>query len=142
MPYSDDMSQEKKPSSILPEGQRVVRITEMIETTSKAGNRMFQTVLEDVKTLSSMTVFLVAEPKKRWMLKSLLTACNVPAGADGVYSWDVEDVIGKSVIANVEHYTEPWINREGKEVMLNKAKVTEFIGGEISPAGEVVAWKE
>lgn len=140
MPYSDDMSQEHKPSSIFPAGNRSIRVLEMMETTSKAGNRMFQTVIEDIKTKSTMTIFLVAEPKKRWMLKSLLTACQLPAGEDGVYNWDVTDVIGKSMLANVEHYQEDWINREGVTVKSNKAKVTEFIAGEVSPAGEAIAW--
>lgn len=142
MVYSDDMSQERKPSSLFPEGKRAIRILEMMETKSKAGNRMFQTVIEDIKTKATMTCFLVAEPKKRWMLKSLLTACQLPAGADGVYKWDVTDVIGKSVIADIQHKNEDWINREGQTVTSPKANVTEFIAGELSANGEAIAWEE
>ena len=82
--YKDDMSQEKKPAGLLPEGERLVRVTEMIASVSKGGNKMFTTTIEDIKTKKTMTVWLVNEPKKRWMLKSLLNACNVAGGQDGV----------------------------------------------------------
>lgn len=140
--YRDNMADEKKPSSLLPEGARLVRVTEMIETVSKNGNKMFTTTLEDVKTRTSMQVWLIAEPKKRWMLKSLLSACEVGASADGVYEWSTEDVIGKTVIAMIQHFQEPWINREGTEVMTNKAKVSEFLTPDKNAAGENVSWEE
>lgn len=140
MPYSDNMKDERKPSSLFPAGERIIRVLEMIETKSKAGNRMFQTVIEDVKTHATMTIFLVAEPKKRWMLKSLLTACQLPAGEDGVYNWDTTDVIGKTVVAMVEHYPEDWINREGNKVTSDKAKVTDFLSAPLSE--EEVIWNE
>lgn len=145
--YKDDMSEEKKPAGVLPEGIRLIRITEMIKGVSKAGNNQFVTTIEDIKTRKSMNVWLVAEPKKRWMLKSLLTAVGVPAGQDGVYDWSTTDVIGKSVLANIEHYKEPWVNREGNEVLLDKCKVTEFLlpeeqsnDGTINP--DDIAWEE
>lgn len=138
--YKDDMSGEKKPSGLFPEGQRVVRVLEMMESKSKAGNRMFQTVIEDIKTKTNMTIFLVAEPKKRWMLKSLLSAVSAPAATDGVYDWSTADVIGHTVTAIVEHYTEPWINREGNEVTSTKSKVTEFLPA--TQTEEEVVWSE
>jgi len=140
--YNHDMKEEKRPAMLLPEGARLVRITEMIFGKSKKDLDMFTTTIEDVKTHKSMQVWLVAEPKKRWMLKSLLTACELPAGEDGVYSWDVKDVIGKSVIAMIEHVEEPWINREGEEVKTMKAKVTEFILPQKDAGGEALAWEE
>ena len=137
-----DMSQEKRPPSILQEGARLVRITEMIFGTSKGGNEMYTTTIEDTKTHKSMQVWLVATPKKRWMLKSLLAACEVPASQDGVYSFETKDIIGKSVIAMIEHVTEPWTNREGVEVMQTKAKVTEFIQPEHDAGGAPIAWED
>lgn len=125
--YQDDMSEEKKPQTILPEGLRLVRVTEMIKGVSKAGNKQFVTTIEDIKTRESMQVWLVAEPKKRWLLKSLLAAVNLPASADGVYDWSTTDVIGKVVVAQVKHFKEPWVNREGNEVLLDKCKVSEFL---------------
>lgn len=138
--YKDDFSQEKKPFSLFPEGEREVRVTEMIASTSKAGNRMFTVSLEDIKTRATMQVWLIAEPKKRWMLKSLLTAVGVKGGEDGTYEYDTTDVIGKKVIAIISHVKEPWINREGVEVMTTKAKVSEFLQ---APKDEAeVIWNE
>ena len=137
-----NMSEERRPPSILQEGARLVRITEMIFGTSKGGNEMYTTTIEDTKTHKSMQVWLVATPKKRWMLKSLLSACEVPASQDGVYSFETKDIIGKSVIAMIEHVTEPWTNREGVEVMQTKAKVTEFIQPEKDAEGAPCAWKD
>jgi hypothetical protein len=140
--YQDDMKDEKKPSGIIPEGHRLVRVLEMMPDVSKSGNNMFVTVIEDVKTKTNMTVWLVSEPKKRWLLKSLLNAAEVPAGQDGVYDWSITDVLGKAVIAVIEHYQEPWVNREGVEVSLNKAKVTEFLKPVKDSTGESIAWEE
>ena len=84
-----NMSEERRPPSILQEGARLVRITEMIFGTSKNGNEMYTVTIEDTKTHKSMQVWLVATPKKRWMLKSLLAACEVPASEDGVYSFEI-----------------------------------------------------
>lgn len=142
--YQDDMSEEKKPASILPEGLRTVRVTEMIKGVSKAGNSQFVTTIEDVKTRESMQVWLVAEPKKRWMLKALLGAVNAPASQNGVYDWSTTDVIGKTVIANIKYYKEPWINRYGNEVMLDKCKVADFLqADEVEEHnGKEVQWKD
>ena len=140
--HTHDMSNEKRPPVLLPEGARLVRITEMIFGKSKAGNDMFTGTIEDTKTHKSMQVWMIAEPKKRWLLKSLLTACEVPAGSDGVYGWDTKDVIGKSVIAMIEHEEVPWINKEGIEVKQTKAKVTEFIQPEHDTTGAPIAWED
>lgn len=144
--YKDDMSGEKKPVVLLPEGLRAVRITEMIKGLSKAGNNQFVTTIEDTKTRESMQVWLVAEPKKRWLLKSLLVAVKASAGEDGVYDWSTTDVIGKTVIANVKHYKEDWINKEGNTVKLDKCKVSEFLVKEESNSSNIkpedIAWEE
>ena len=137
-----NMSEERRPPSILQEGARLVRITEMIFGTSKGGNEMYTTTIEDTKTHKSMQVWLVATPKKRWMLKSLLAACEIPASQDGVYSFETKDIIGKSVIAMIEHVEEEWVNREGETVKTPKAKVTEFIQPEKDATGSPCAWED
>ena len=137
-----NMSEERRPPSILQEGARLVRITEMIFGTSKGGNEMYTTTIEDTKTHKSMQVWLVATPKKRWMLKSLLAACEIPASQDGVYSFETKDIIGKSVIAMIEHVEEEWVNREGETVKTPKAKVTEFIQPEHDAGGAPIAWED
>jgi hypothetical protein len=144
--YSDDMKDEKKPSKLLPAGDRVVRIAAMVEKISKAGNKMFVATLFDEQTKNEMDVFLVAEKGKRWFLKMLLSAVGIEPNDDGVFEWDTDDVVGKSVVARVEHFTEPWVNREGNEVQINKAKVTEFIEHTGNPDNAKtpsdVAWEE
>lgn len=137
-----DMSGEKRPPQLLPEGARLVRVTEMMLGKSKADNEQYITTIEDVKTHKSMVIYLVAVPKKRWMLKSLLDACECPASQDGVYNFEVPSIIGKSVIAMVEHFQEPWINTKGENVTNTKAKVTEFIRPEHDATGEAIAWDE
>lgn len=137
-----DMSQEKRPASMLPEGVRLVRVTEMILGKSKNGNEMYTTTIEDVKTHKSMQVWLVATPKKRWLLKSLLESCSIFSVSDGIYKFETSDIIGKSVIALIEHFVEPWINKSGEEVMQNKAKVTEFIKPESDTNGAPIAWED
>lgn len=144
--YKHDMKEEKRPPSNLPEGKRLVRINELLPDVSKQGNSMYVASIEDVKLGKSMQVWLVAEPKKRWLLKSLLTAVDLKAGEDGVYDWSVTDVIGKLVFAVIEHETQPWVNREGKEIMQTKAKVTEFLAAEKGADGKItpedIAWEE
>lgn len=124
--YKDDMSNESKPSGILPEGERAVRIIDLEETVSKSGNNMFIATVEDIETKDTQKVYLVNEPKKRWMLKSVLEACNAPKNEEGAFDWSPEDILGKKISCMVVHYQEPWINREGKEIMLNKANVKDF----------------
>lgn len=141
MAYKDDMSQERKPAGLIPKGHRVVRVTEMIESKSKSGNMMFITQIEDVETRIGMAVYLVSEPKKRWMLKSLLTAVKAKAGEDGVYEWDVTDVIGKTVTAVVDHVEEEYINRDGNTVKALKAKISEFYEY-VAPVAPSTAWEE
>lgn len=125
--FQHNMNEEKRPPTLLPEGARLVRITELIKGTSKNGNEMFTATIEDIKTRKSMAVYLVAVPKKRWLLKTLLTAVGSPASEDGIYSWSKTDVLGKTVIAIVDHFQEPWIDTDGKETMQTKCQVSEFL---------------
>ena len=74
--------------------------------------------------------------------KEYTPSCEIPASQDGVYSFETKDIIGKSVIAMIEHVTEPWTNREGVEVMQTKAKVTEFIQPEKDAGGAPCAWED
>lgn len=137
--YQDNMNEERRPPVLLPEGHRQVRVTEMIFGFSKKGNKQFITTIEDIKTRKSMQIWLVAEPKKRWMLKSLLNAIGIAGGQDGVYDWSANDVIGHTVTAAIEHVQEPWINTQGETVNQTKAKVTEFLEKEVEPT---TAWEQ
>jgi len=137
--YRDDMKGEKKPSGIIPEGLRTVRVTEMKEEHSKKGNLMFVTDFEDKETQSTMRAYLIAEKGKRWLLKSLLSACGIAEDVEGVMDWDIPDVINKVVVGQVVHFEEPWINREGNEVMVKKGQFKEFFPSDKSPE---IPWED
>lgn len=147
MKYRDDMKDERKGKALLPAGDRNCLIVSMEDKVSKAMNRMFVVTLRDIETNIEMDIFLVAEKGKRWMLKAFLSALGITPDAEGIFEYDPDLLVGKAIIAKVDHYTEPWINREGVEVQLNKAKVTEFMpstttnpGGVTSP--NQVQWEE
>lgn len=128
MGYEMDMSNEKKPSRkvLLPEGWREFKIKDMEETMSKSGNNMFIITVTDTKTGNDDTWYSVAEPKKRWFLKSILSACDCAGGEDGVYKWDKSDVIGKKVAGLVEHEDNKWINRDGEEITTKQHRVVDI----------------
>jgi hypothetical protein len=112
--YQMDMRGEKNTAKQMKAGWNKCTVTDCKEAISKAGNQMFVidlTLNDDPSVVS--TVYAVATPKKRWFLKNLLSACHVPAAADGMYDWSESDVIGKHVEAFVEIQDE-------------KAKVTGF----------------
>ena len=131
--YSMDMSRESN-KVLLPEGWRKFKILKCEESVSKKGNEMFIFDLQDALTKKVEQVYAIATQGKRWFLKSLLAACDVPASQDGVYDWDIEDVLNEDIMGKVEHIEEDWINREGKTVTSTKGKITE-----IGKVGEVSA---
>lgn len=123
-----NMSEEKEPSSrkLLPEGKREFQIIAVQERKSKQGNMMFVVTLSDKETKYATDVFLVAEPKKRWALKQMLTACGCEAGQDGVYNWDIKDILNKHISAEVVHEPNDYINRNGDEVKGFQHKIINF----------------
>ena len=132
---TDDMSQEKKPNirKLLPEGLLSMIIESCEPSVSKAGNQMMIVELKEKETGYVETIYLVAEQGKRWMLKKLLTACGIEAGKDGIYDWNTEDIIGKTIGALNEPEDNTYINREGVEVKTKRNRFTDF---------EAVAWDE
>jgi hypothetical protein len=142
--YQDDMSNEKRPPVLLPEGDRRMVVTEMIKGTSKKGFEKYITVVEDVKTKKSLELHLSNKEGVRWVLKSLLSACGVEKNAEGKYDWSETDVIGKTVIGMVETIQEEWINREGETVKTPKSKITEFLEDSVPEPEKPqdVAWEE
>ena len=124
--YKDDMSEEKAPSKLLPEGWRALKVVSMEETESKAGNLMFVTQVQDMETKDEQTIYLVAVKGKRWMLKSLLESIGVDKDNDGNFVWDVEDVIGRLASGKVVHEEESWIDRQGNDRTSLKSRIVEF----------------
>jgi len=120
-----DMSKESEKKKLLPEGWREFEILDCKEQVSKQGNDMFKFTFIDVETEQEEEVYAVATQGKRWFLKQVLIACGVAAGQDGIYEWDISNVLGKVVLGYVSHQEEEWINRENKTVKSMKSKITE-----------------
>lgn len=127
--YQHDMTGEDKVAFEMEDGWHNFEIVSLEEKQSKAGNQMFVAKVvsqEDVGI--GCDVYLVAEKGKRWFLKQLLKACDCPAGEDGVYDWDIEEIENKIVQGRVEHQQEDdWINRKGEtQKGALRARIVEF----------------
>ena len=125
MSYRDDMSGEKEKKQPLPAGWRRFEIAKCMEKISKSGNEMFLITMIDEETRQEEEVYAIRTPGKRWFLKQLLTACGVEAGKDGIYEWDIADILDKKVEGLVEHIEEEWINRDGNKIKTPKGKITQ-----------------
>lgn len=125
MSYKMDMSKEQDKKILLPAGWRRFKITSCEEKVSKSGNDMFVFNFKDCETQQSEEVYAIATQGKRWFLKSILGACGVEAAQDGIYEWDIPDVLDQYVMGRVEHFDEEWIDREGKTRQTKKGKIVE-----------------
>lgn len=101
------------------EGQHVVKLTELEETESQAGNDMLSATFQVVKGASTGAKlydnFVLIE-KALWKLQSFLIAIGMKA--DGRITLDLDKLIGKQCIVEVEHE-----EYEGK----TRARIQEFI---------------
>ena len=104
MPYEHDMSNEVRPGTLIPEGWREFEIVKCIEQVSKQGNDMFVFTIADCKTYQEELIYAISQKGKRWFLKEILGACGVAAAQDGIYKWDIPEVISKIVEGRVEPY--------------------------------------
>jgi len=125
MSYRHDMSKESKKKALLPEGWRPFKITACEEKVSKKGNDMFVFTFTDIETGQDEEVYAIAAQGKRWFLKGILSACGVAAAEDGVYDWDMVDVMNKAIRGYVVHEEEEWINRQGETIVTKKSKIND-----------------
>ena len=125
MGYSMDMSGETERKGLLPEGWRRFKITSCKEQVSKSGNDMFVFSFLDCERQQEEEIYAIAVPKKRWFLKSILSACGVEAAEDGVYNWEIQDVLDQYVMGRVEHSQEDWIDRDNKPRTTTKGRIVE-----------------
>ena len=120
------MSKEREFGIMLPEGWREFEIIDCQEETSKAGNEMFLFTVQDVETQKIPDdIYAIATQGKRWFLKQVLSACGIGAAKDGVYKWDTTDVIGSSIMGEVKHFDNEFINREGETIKNKKMKIVQ-----------------
>lgn len=125
--YQHNMNGEKEPNKVLDPGWYDWEIVKVDPQRSKQGNNMFVisiALAQDPGT--GQDVYCVAEEGKRWFLKQLLKACEVPTLEDGSFNWSEEDLIGKNIQGRVENNQETWTDRENKERITTKSKVVEF----------------
>lgn len=100
------------------EGQHIVKLVEMEETESQAGNDMLAATFQVVKGQSTGAKLydnFVLTEKALWKLQSFLMAVGMKA--DGKIVLDIDKLIGKTCIVEVEHE-----EYEGK----TRARIQEF----------------
>jgi hypothetical protein len=101
------------------EGQHVVKLVEIEETESQAGNDMLNATFQVVKGQSTGAKIydnFVLTEKALWKLQSFLTAIGMKA--DGKIVLDLDKLIGKTCIVEVAHE-----EYDGK----TRARIQEFI---------------
>ncbi|MEK6878599.1 MAG: hypothetical protein AABY22_03275, partial [Nanoarchaeota archaeon] len=113
MSYEMNMDDEVRPKRLLPEGWKIFTIQRGFEQTSKSGNNMIVFVVAEESTGFDDKIYLVSEPKKRWLLKNLLDACGIKPNKDkeNKYVWDILEIEGKWVQGLVVHEPNEYINR-------------------------------
>jgi len=111
---------------LLPEGWHLFQVIEMELTTSKQGNEMFKVTLEEPISGAVEEVYCVTTRKKRFMLKQLLAAVGIEGDKDGIYHFDIPDVVGKSVEARNIPEDNVYINRQGDEISEKRNKIQGF----------------
>ena len=122
-----DMKDEKPPKirKLLPEGWRRFLIVSGKEEVSKGGNEMIVFTIRDQETGYEEPIYAVSKPGKRWFLKQILTSVGCQAGQDGVYNWEMEDVVNNEFLGLVEHEPNEYINREGDKVTTTQHRITD-----------------
>jgi hypothetical protein len=144
MGYSMDMNGEKAPKRkrLLPEGWRDFTIVGCHPEKSKAGNDMFVFSVTDELTGYTEDIYAIATPGKRWYLKMILAACDCSASSDGVYNWDIPDVINKRISGLVEHEPNNYIDRDGVTQNGIQHRIVEIKKRELNEAEEEWAKQE
>ena len=125
--FKMDMSNERRPKELFKPGDSVVKILSMEFQTSKSGNKMFKCEIQQAVTGATDTFFLVAEEKKRWLLKSLLDATGqYKKDENNMYVFDPDKIIGMDVVAEIYHEEQPWTDTNGNETTVKNNKIKKF----------------
>lgn len=127
-----DYSEEKKPNvkRLLPEGWRNFIVTSCSnEQPSKKGNPQYIIKLEDMLTSYEDTLYAINVKGKRWVLKALCDACEVPKNEEGHFLFEPPEplpIIGKKIMCLIVHEPNEWINREGETIKGVQHKIVDF----------------
>lgn len=134
-----DMSQEKEmvKRELMPEGDRILKILQVDQKTSKAGNEMLEFSVEDQETGKCDVICAVMTQGKRWALKNILFACGVVVEDGEIYVFEIEDLIDKTIIGKNKHIEEEFTDRKGELAKIKKNKFSQFYKFE-NPKGEEI----
>lgn len=133
------MTNEKKPKKrmLLPEGWRSGKVESCSkEEVSKKGNPQYIIGILDIQTWYVTDIYAINVPGKRWILKSICEACNVPVNSEGKFLFEPPEpppIAGKDIMFFVEHEDNTWIDREGQERKDKQHKITDF---------KAIEWKD
>lgn len=94
--------------------------------TSKNNNPQFIFSLKDSETGYIDKFYCIDVEGKRGNLKMVLDACDISSDAEGNYSWDDPDVVGNSIICEVVHEPNDWLNRNGEMVHDTQHRIVEI----------------
>ena len=128
--YSDDMTDDV--GRWMPdEGWVDVEVVTMVKGTSQSNNPKYTINLASAdEPQNGLTQDLTNIQGKRWLLRQLLEACGIEPQKNeegrNIYVWDISDIEGKTVSAQIQHDKTPFIDREGKERVVPKAKIIAF----------------
>lgn len=121
--YVMDMSKEGK-GKLLKKGWRRFEIIDCRKSISRAGNEQFIITMSDCETYQTIDVYVLAVEGKRWFLRNILQACQIPSENDK-YTWGEADILGKIIDGRVENITEKFVNQFGQEKEGTNSKVIE-----------------
>ena len=113
------------------EGWKNLEIVEMCEGISQTKNPKYIVYFTSADEPSlQLQIDLTNIPGKRWLLRQLIEATGIEPkeNEEGkkIYDWEIEDLINKTVSAQIIHDKTPFIDRDGNEKIIPKAKIVEF----------------
>ena len=113
------------------EGWYDLEIVTMEEGTSKKGNPKYIIKFASADNLQNgLSQDLTNIPGKRWLLRQLLDACGIETqkNEEGrmIYNWAPMDLEGKTISTQIVHDKTPFIDRNGEERIIPKAKIVGF----------------
>jgi len=113
------------------EGWHDVEVVAMVEGTSKNGNPKYTINFASAENpADGLQQDLTNIQGKRWLLRQLLEACGIEGKENEqgrkIYDWEISDIEGKTVSANIVHDKTPYIDRDGNERVTPKTKIIGF----------------
>lgn len=113
------------------EGWYDLEIITMTEGISKANNPKYTINFASASNpQNGLQQDLTNIQGKRWLLRQLLEACGIEPqeNEEGrkIYDWEISDIEGKTISAQIQHDKTPFIDRDGNERIVPKAKIIAF----------------